>query len=136
MKVLQIALGAVFALTRFCLVRIAIRDRGSRFEPPPPPTQEETQGRFRKRAVLANVPSFRVLVQGNIRMYPRPGFGAGKHPNVPSFRVCGTGNIRQNYPFGKALLRTPRQRLLIFLLSRAKKNPKAKESHEQHQRIF
>ena len=36
--------------------------------------REETKGRFRKRVVLANVPSFRFLVPENIRMYPRSGF--------------------------------------------------------------
>ena len=38
--------------------------------------RDETKalGRFRKRAVLANVPSFRFLVPGNIHMYPRSGF--------------------------------------------------------------
>ena len=56
------------------------------------------QGRFCKRAVLANVPSFRFLVPGNIRMYPRSGwsrgtsertlvpvFGTGEHPPKPPF---------------------------------------------------
>ena len=55
--------------------------------------REETKGRFRKRAVLANVPSIRLLVQGNIRMYPRPGFGTGEHPNIRSFRLLVMGNI-------------------------------------------
>ena len=62
-------------------------------------TFREEQKGFRKRAVLANVPSFRVLVPGNIRMYPRssfwywgtsectlvPGFGTGEHPPKPPF---------------------------------------------------
>ena len=42
------------------------------------------KGRFRKRVVLANVPSFRFSFRGNMRTYPRSGF---------SFR----GNIR-TYP--------------------------------------
>ena len=37
----------------------------------------ETKGRFRKRVVLANVPSFRFSFQGNMRMYPRSGFRSG-----------------------------------------------------------
>ena len=44
----------------------------------------EIKGRFRKRVVLANVPSFRFSFRGNMRTYPRSGF---------SFR----GNIR-TYP--------------------------------------
>ena len=58
------------------------------------------KGRFRKRVVLANVPSFRFLVPGNIRMYLRSVFGIGEHPNVLSFRFLVPGNIRQNHPFG------------------------------------
>ena len=42
------------------------------------------KGRFRKRVVLANVPSFRLSFRGNMRTYPRSGF------NLMSFR----GNIR------------------------------------------
>ena len=57
----------------------------------------EIKGRFRKRVVLANVPSFRFSFQGNLRTYPRSGFCSGEHPNVASFR----GNIRQDHPFGK-----------------------------------
>ena len=29
-----------------------------------------------------------------------PVFGTGEHPNVPSFRLLVPGNIRQNHPFG------------------------------------
>ena len=47
-------------------------------------SRKETKLRFRKRAVLANVPSFRFLVPGNIRMYLRSSFfGAGEHPPKP-----------------------------------------------------
>ena len=38
---------------------------------------EETKGRFRKRVVWANVPSFRVSFGGNMRTYPRPSFRSG-----------------------------------------------------------
>ena len=61
--------------------------------------REETKGRFRKRVVLANVPSFRflvpgtsactlvpVLTPGNIRMYPRSSFWYREHPPKPPFR--------------------------------------------------
>ena len=60
-----------------------------------------TKGRFRRRVVLANVPSFRSLVPGNIRMYLRSVFwyqGTSECALVPSFVP---GNIRQNHPFGK-----------------------------------
>ena len=36
-----------------------------------------TKGRFQKRVVLANVPSFRSSFWGNIQMYPRSGFRSG-----------------------------------------------------------
>ena len=39
-----------------------------------PVLREETKGPFRKRAALANVPSFRVLVPVNIRIYPHSVF--------------------------------------------------------------
>ena len=61
----------------------------------------ETKGRFRKRVVLPNVPSFRFSFRGNMRTYPRSFFVPGEHPNVPSFRFLLRGNIRQNHPFGK-----------------------------------
>ena len=48
----------------------------------------EIKGRFRKRVVLANVPSFRFSFQGNIRICSRSGFRSGE-------------DIRQNHPFGK-----------------------------------
>ena len=60
----------------------------------------ETKGRFRKRVVLANVPSFRFSFQGNMRTYLVPVFVPGEHPNVPSFRFSFRGNIRQNHTFG------------------------------------
>ena len=74
----------------------------------------ETKGRFLKRVVLANVPSFRFPFRGNMRMYPHSGFRSGgtsectlvpvlvpgEHPNLPSFRFSFRGNIRQNHPFG------------------------------------
>ena len=54
--------------------------------------REETKGRFRKRGILANVPWFRSLVSGNIRMHPRtskctlvPVFGTGEHLPKPPF---------------------------------------------------
>ena len=69
----------------------------------------EIKGRFRKRVVLAHVPSFRFFVPGehvnvpsvrlsfreNIQMYPRSG----------GFR---SGEIRQTHPFGKHPFVNPR----------------------------
>ena len=72
--------------------------------------REGTKGRFRKRLVLANVPSFQFLVPGNIHMYPRSGyccwgtsectlipvFGTGEHPPKPPFwkpPFCETPNV-------------------------------------------
>ena len=37
----------------------------------------EIKGRFRKRVVLANVPSFRFSFRGNMRTHPRSGFRSG-----------------------------------------------------------
>ena len=62
----------------------------------------ETKGRFRKRVVLANVPSFPVSRSGGTcECTLVPVFVPGEHPNVPSFRFLSRGNIRQNPPFGK-----------------------------------
>ena len=76
--------------------------------PKPFEPREERKGRFRKRAVLANI------------ICPRPGFWCrgtsactlvAEHPNVPSFRFLVRGDIRQNHPFGNhpfcEPLRTP-----------------------------
>ena len=81
----------------------------------------EIKGRFRKRAVLANVPSFRFSFRGNIRRnHPFQVLGTtllGSHQkgslgdkravskravlaNVPSFRFSFRGNIRRTHPFG------------------------------------
>ena len=86
----------------------------------------EIKGRFRKRVVLANVPSFRFSFQGNIRRnHP-----FGNHPfantkkahweikgrfrkrvvlaDVPSFRFSFQGNIHRNHPFGNHPFANPR----------------------------
>ena len=69
----------------------------------------ETKGRFRKRVVLANVPSFRFSFRRNIRTYTRSGFffrsgGTSKCTLVPVFV---RGDIRPNHPFGKPPLCQP-----------------------------
>ena len=59
----------------------------------------ETRGRFRKRVVLANVPSFQFSFRGNMRTYPRSGFrsgGTSERTLVPVF-VPG----EHPPPFGK-----------------------------------
>ena len=58
----------------------------------------EIKGRFRKRVVLANVPSFRFSFRGTCERTLIPVFVPGEHPNVPSFRFSFRGNIRQNHP--------------------------------------
>ena len=91
----------------------------------------EIKGRFRKRVVLANVPSFRFSFRGNIRRnHP-----FGNHPfvntkkghweikravskrvvlaNVPSFRFSFRGNIRRNHPFGNHPFANPRLKLIV-----------------------
>ena len=66
----------------------------------------EIKGQFRKRVVLANVPSFRFFVprehanvpsfrfsfRGNIRMYPRSGFRSGG--------TSAKTALLENHPFG------------------------------------
>ena len=86
----------------------------------------EIKGRFRKRVVLANVPSFRFSFRGNIRRNhpfgnhpsanPRKGSLGDKRAvskravlaNVPSFRFSFRGNIRRNHPFGNNPFGNPR----------------------------
>ena len=61
--------------------------------------REETKGRFRKRVVLANVPSFQFLVLGNIRMYPHSGFDTGGTSECTLIPVFGTGEPLPKPPF-------------------------------------
>ena len=67
----------------------------------------ETKGRFRKRVVLANAPSFRFSFRGTCECTLVPVVVPGEHLNVPSFRLSFRGNIRQNHPFGTTLFSTP-----------------------------
>ena len=51
------------------------------------------KGRFRKRVVLANVPSFRFSFRGNMRTYPRSGFSFRRNIRMyprSGFRSGGT----------------------------------------------
>ena len=73
-------------------------------------SREETKGRFRKRAVLANVLSFRFLVPGNIRMYPHSGLwyrGTSECTFVPVF-VTGEHPPKARF-WETTLLRTPKK---------------------------
>ena len=73
--------------------------------------QQKAEGWFRERAVLANVPSFRFLLQGNIRHENHPPANHTKGQfriravlaNVPSFRFfVKEENIRhENHPYRK-----------------------------------
>ena len=87
-----------------------------------PPYRQGVKGRFRKRVVPANVPSFRFLFRGanvpSFRFFIPgersdcertlvPVFVLGEHLNVPSFRFSFRGNIRHNPPFGKPLFCQP-----------------------------
>ena len=83
-----------------------------------PKNRWEIKGRFRKRVVLASVPSFRFSFRGNIRRnhpfgnhpfaIPRKGSLGDNRAvskrvvlaNVPSFRFSFRGNICRNHPFG------------------------------------
>ena len=57
--------------------------------------REGTTWRFRKRAVLANVPSFQFVVPGNIRMYPRSGFWCWGTFECTLVPVFGTWELRE-----------------------------------------
>ena len=52
-----------------------------------PTYPEEAKRRFRKRVVLANVPSFRFSLRGNMRTYPRSGFSF--QGNIWMYPRCG-----------------------------------------------
>ena len=70
-------------------------------------SHREIKGRFRKRVVLANVPSFRFSFRGNMRTYPRSGFSfRGNIRTYPRNGFSFRGNIRQNHPFGIGKFRT------------------------------
>ena len=62
---------------------------------------KEPKGRYRKRAVLANVPSFRFCVPGNIRMYPCFGFSYRGISECTLVLVFRTGEHPPKPPFSK-----------------------------------
>ena len=61
----------------------------------------ELRGRSRKRAVLANVPSIRLLVLGNIRMYLRSVFWCRETSDCSLVPFFGTGEHLPKPPFWK-----------------------------------
>ena len=65
--------------------------------------REETQGRFRKRVVLANVPLFRFSFRGNMRTYPRSGLRSGGTSECTLVLVFVLGEHLPNHPFGPPL---------------------------------
>ena len=71
----------------------------------------EIQGRFHKRVVLANIPSFRFSFWGTCERTLVPVFIPGEHPNVPSFRFSFRGStLVENRPFVNPRLLTIRTR--------------------------
>ena len=114
---------------RFCFICVILQTlwtATAQWDFSTPDGLQEIKGRFRKRVVLANVPSFRFSFRGNIhRNHP-----FGNHPfvntkkgslgdkravskrvvlaNVPSFRFSFRGNIRQNHLFGNHPFANPR----------------------------
>ena len=68
----------------------------------------ETKGRFRKRVVLANVPSFLFSFRGNTRTYPRSCFRSGGTSECTLVLVFVPGEHPSKPPFWKTtLLSTP-----------------------------
>ena len=69
---------------------------------PPVKVHWEIKGRFRKRVVLANVPSFQFSFRGNMRTYPRSGFHSGGPSECTLVPVFVPGDHPpKNHPFGK-----------------------------------
>ena len=64
----------------------------------------ETEGRLRKRVVLANVPSFRCSFRGNMRTYPRSGFRSVGTSECTLVPVFVPGEHPPKPPFWKATL--------------------------------
>ena len=60
--------------------------------------REETKGRFCKRAVLANVPSFQFLVPSFLFLYPRPVVGVCRSIFCTLVLVAGVQGTRCHRP--------------------------------------
>ena len=79
----------------------------------------EIKGRFRKRVVLANVPSFRFSFWGNIRMYPRSGFRSEGTSECTLVPVFVPGEHPPKPPFWKPSFCQPQNGLQVNLISNA-----------------
>ena len=64
----------------------------------------EIKGRFRKRVVVANVPSCRLSFRGNMRTYPRSGFRSGGTSECTLVPVFVPGEHPPEPPFWKTTL--------------------------------
>ena len=99
----------------------------------------ETKGQFRKRVVLANVPSFRFSFRGNIRTYPRSGFrsrGRFECTLVPVFVPGGTSAKTTLFKFWKTtLLATPIHVLAQHLTHLEFQRLRWAKSRESYRRI-
>ena len=74
----------------------------------------EIKGRFRKRVVLANVPSFRFSFRGiNMRTYPRSGFRSRGTSECTLVRVFVQGEHPPKPPFWKPPFVNPRKGVVL-----------------------
>ena len=78
----------------------------------------ETKGRFCKRLVLANIPSFRFSFRGNMRTCPRSGFRSGGTSECTLVPVFVPGEHLPKQPFWKTtLLSTPEMLSILSIAS-------------------
>ena len=75
-------------------------------------SREETNGRFCKRAVVANVPLFRSLRPGNIKEHSFFCHGSTAQGKDLLEEISEQGNTCQNHPFGNHPVANPRCRML------------------------
>ena len=75
------------------------------------------KGRFRKRVVLANVPSFRFSFPGNMRTYPRSGCRSGGTSECTLVPVFVPGEHLPKPPFWKTTLLQTSDHSVIFYRS-------------------
>ena len=97
---------------------------------PPRVSHRETKGRFRKRVVLANVPSFRFSFQGNIRQnHP---FGKPPFCEPPIFLGNLKGRFRKKGGFGECtLVRFLGPRLSFIIVSSARESFQRKRTFKR-----
>ena len=80
----------------------------------------EIKGRFRKRVVLANVPSFRFSFRGNMRTYPCSSFRSGGTSEGTLVRVFVPGEHPPKPPFWKTTLSWWTFRIFFFSACKGK----------------